>query len=136
VERVIGPLLAEALEAACVTFASKVEAADGTFMVRRLADHGVHQVEARRPAVITVTSDEANRPRLPKVKDIVNAKRKPVQVWTPADLPGLADGATDTGIEVREVAIPQRTARCELLPGEPADQAAALVQRLRALKLL
>ncbi|MBI4278797.1 MAG: electron transfer flavoprotein subunit beta/FixA family protein [Armatimonadetes bacterium] len=134
-ERVVAPVLAEALSAACVTFVSRVEAADGTLMVRRMADEGFHRVEVRLPAVLSVASDESNRPRLPKLKDILAAKRKPVHVWPVADMPA-APGDLAAGVEVREVVIPQRTTRCEFLEGESAEQAAALAQRLRDLKLL
>jgi electron transfer flavoprotein beta subunit len=134
VERVVPPLLAEGLGAACVTFASKVEVADGGLSVRRMADDGFHQLDVTLPAVVSIASDETNRPRLPKVKDIVAAKRKPVHVWSRADLPDAGDALPVA--EVREVAVPQQTSRCEFLPGEPAEQAAALVQRLRELKLL
>ncbi len=136
VERAVAPLLAEMLGAACVTFVSRVEAADGTLVARRMADDGFHQVEVRLPAVISVASDEANRPRLPKVKDIVGAKRKPVQTWPLAELSLEAAGQEASGVEVREVMVPQRTARCEFLSGDPAEQVAALAQRLRDLKLL
>jgi len=140
VERVVAPLLAEELGAACVTFVSQVEVRDGVAIARRQVEDGVHVVEARLPAVLSITSDESNKPRLPKVKDIITAKRKPTQVWSPADL-GAAEGgggaaAVAEGVEVREVAIPQRTARCEFLQGDPTEQAAQLAQRLRALKLL
>lgn len=135
VERVVAPLLAEALGASCVTFASRVEPADGGVLVRRMADDGVHHVAARLPAVVSVTSDEANKPRLPKVKDIVAAKRKPLTVVAAADLE--ADTAWRLPApEVREVAVPQRTGTCEMLGGEPAEQVEALVRRLRELKLL
>ncbi len=136
VERAVAPLLAEALAAACVTFVSRVDVADGALAVRRMADDGVHHLDVRAPAVLSVTSDDANRPRLPKVKDIVGAKRKPVQTWTAADL-SLGPGGPDaSGVEVREVVVPQRTARCEFLPGDPGEQVGALALRLRDLKLL
>jgi electron transfer flavoprotein beta subunit len=135
VERVVPPLLAEALGASCVTFASQVEVADGVVVARRMADDGVHRVAARLPAVVSVASDDANKPRLPKVKDIVAAKRKPVLVVTPADLE--TDAAWTLPVpEVRQVTIPQRTGKCEMLAGEPAQQVEALTQRLRELKLL
>ncbi len=134
VERVVGPLLAESLGAACVTFVGRIDAADGTLLVRRTADEGFHQVEVRLPAVLTITSDESNRPRLPKVKDIMGARRKPVATWTRADL-GEVPASGARPVDVRDVTVPERTARCEFLPGEPAEQAAALVQRLRERKL-
>jgi electron transfer flavoprotein beta subunit len=136
VERVVPPLLAEALGAACVTFVSKVEAANGGLSVRRMADDGFHLLEVRLPAVLSVSSDETNRPRLPKVKDIVSAKRKPVQVWASADLAAGSGDRRLPEVEVREVAVPERIARCEFLSGDPAAQVAALAQRLRDLKLL
>lgn len=135
VERAVAPFLAEALGAACVTFITRAEAHDGGLTVRRTSDEGFHLVEVRLPAVLSVTSDEAIRPRLPKVKDIMAAMRKPVLTWTRADLAVQApEGAQ--GVEVREVAIPQRTTKCEFLDGEPAEQAEALVARLRALKVV
>ena len=136
VERVLAPLLAEALDASCVTFVSRVEAGPAHVTVRRLADDGVHTVEARLPAVISVTSDEGNRPRLPKIRDIMQAGKKPVETVPAAELTDLPAALRETGVEVREVVVPQRTTTCEFLEGEPAEQAAALVQRLRALKVV
>ncbi|MDR7535351.1 MAG: electron transfer flavoprotein subunit beta/FixA family protein [Armatimonadota bacterium] len=133
VERVVPSLLAEELGAACVTFVARVAVEDGRVVAHRQADEGYHVVEARLPAVLSITSDEANRPRLPKVKDIVGAKRKPVQTW-PADSLGVP--TVDAGVDVRDVRIPEQTARCEFLEGEPAQQAEALALRLRELKLL
>ncbi len=135
-ERVVAPLLAEEMGAACVTFATRVEPSGGGLKVRRLADDGFHVIEAGTPAVISITSDETNRPRLPKVKDIVAAKRKPVHAWAPADLGSVEATPTGEGVTVRDVAVPQRTTQCEFLAGEPSEQAAALVAKLRALKLL
>ncbi|MDQ7849298.1 MAG: electron transfer flavoprotein subunit beta/FixA family protein [Armatimonadota bacterium] len=136
VERVVGPLLAEALQAACVTFVSRIEQVNGTLLVRRLADEGFHLVEVRPPAVLAVTSDESNRPRLPKVKDIMTARRKPVHTWPVEEVASQAGMEGPLEVEVREVTLPERTARCEFLSGDPGEQAAALAQRLRELKLL
>jgi len=133
VERAVAPFLAEALETACVTFVTRAEVRDGGITVRRTSEEGFHVVEVRLPAVLSVTSDESLRPRLPKVKDIMGAMRKPVQTWPRAEL-GAPAGAM--GVEVREVAVPQRTTKCEFFEGEPAQQAEALVSRLRALKVI
>jgi hypothetical protein len=59
-----------------------------------------------------------------------------VQTWSVADLPFEPGRAAGSGVEVRAVVVPQRTAKCELLPGDPPEQVAALGQRLRDLKLL
>ena len=136
VERVIAPLVAEAAGASCVTFVSRVEAGDGSVTARRLADDGVHTVEARLPAVVSITSDERNRPRLPKIRDIMQAGKKPVETIPVAELSDLPGALTDPGVEVREVLIPRRTTRCEFLEGEPAEQVEALIQRLHAMKVI
>ncbi|MDR7417513.1 MAG: electron transfer flavoprotein subunit beta/FixA family protein [Armatimonadota bacterium] len=136
VERVVPPLVAEALGASCVTFVSTAEFSGNGLVVRRLADDGFHVVDVRLPAVLSIASDDANRPRLPKVKDIVAAKRKPVHVWAMADVPVTSGDRRVRAPEVQGVTIPERTAKCELLSGDPAEQVATLVQRLRALKLL
>jgi electron transfer flavoprotein beta subunit len=136
VERVVPPLLAEALGASCVTFVSRVEPVASGLVARRMADDGFHAVDVRLPAVLSVASDEGNRPRLPKVKDIVAAKRKPVHVWAPVDLPVTPADRRLQATEVRSVTIPERTAKCEFLPGDPAAQVAMLAERLRDLKLL
>jgi electron transfer flavoprotein beta subunit len=135
VERAVAPWLAEALGATCVTFVTRIDPAPGgaTVTARRLADDGVHTVEVRLPAVISITSDDGNRPRLPKVKDIMSAKRKPVRTLAASDLEAAA---VDVGLEVLDVTVPTRTAKCEFLPGEPAEQVAALTERLRDLKVL
>ncbi len=136
VERVVAPLLAEDLGVACVTFVSRIESRDGAPVVRRMVEDGHHLVEVRLPAVLSITSDESNRPRLPKVKDIMAAKRKPVQTWAPADLVLTATSDPASGVEVRQVVVPERTSRCEFLTGEPPELVEALVQRLRDQKLL
>jgi electron transfer flavoprotein beta subunit len=135
VERAVAPWLAEALGATCVTFVTRIEPAPGgaTVTARRLADDGVHIVEARLPSVISIASDDANRPRLPKVKDIMAAKRKPVHTLSISD---LGAPTVDAGLDIVDVTVPQRTAKCEFLPGAAAEQVAALTQRLRDLKLL
>jgi len=135
VERAMAPFLAEALGAACVTFISRAESRDGALSVRRTSEEGFQTVDVRLPAVLSVTSDEAIRPRLPKVKDIMAAMRKPVANWTRADL-GAEDAGGAKGVEVKDVSIPERTTKVEFLEGEPAEQAEALVARLRALKIL
>lgn len=135
VERAVAPLLAEALGTACVTFVTRAEADGGALTVRRASEEGFHLLEVRPPAVLAVTSDEAIRPRLPKVKGIMAAMRKPVQTWARTDIAADA-GQGVPGVEVREVRVPERTTTCEFLEGEPAEQAEALVSRLRTLKLV
>ena len=52
---------------------------------KRQAEHGYDLIEAPLPAVVSV-SDAINTPRLPSIKAIMGAKRKPLETLSAADL--------------------------------------------------
>lgn len=135
--RAVGPLLAEELGVPCVAYASRVEMAGSGVQVRKVVEDGYELIEAPLPLLVTITSDESNVPRFPKLKDIMAAGRKPIPTWTAADL-GLAAPEGDTGrVAVADLSIPVRETRCEILDGEsPEEKVDRLVSRLRDLKLL
>jgi hypothetical protein len=62
-----------------------------------------------------------------------------VPTWTAADL-GVEPsrvGAAAARLRLRDMQIPHRESRCELVEGEsPPEQGARLAERLRALKLI
>ena len=67
------------------TFASKVQLADGKAMVVREIDGGMETVEMALPAVISVDL-RLNEPRYATLPNIMKAKKKPLDVITPAAL--------------------------------------------------
>jgi electron transfer flavoprotein beta subunit len=135
--RAVGPLLAEELGIPCVAYASRVEMAGGGVQARKLVEDGYALIEAPLPLLVTITSDESNVPRFPKLKDIMAAGRKPIPTWTAADL-GLAEPKRNgSRVTVADLSIPVRETRCEILDGEsPEEKVDRLVSRLRDLKLL
>jgi electron transfer flavoprotein beta subunit len=66
-----GPLLAEELTVPCVCFADRLESAAGKLRIRRQTDSGWEMLEVDPPLVVTVTNDEHNVPRIPKVRDVM-----------------------------------------------------------------
>ncbi|MGB7449103.1 MAG: electron transfer flavoprotein subunit beta/FixA family protein [Ornithinimicrobium sp.] len=82
---VVPAMMAERLELPQVTFASELTVQDGTVTIRRDGDVASETIQASLPAVVSVT-DQINEPRYPSFKGIMAAKKKPVQVWTLADL--------------------------------------------------
>jgi electron transfer flavoprotein beta subunit len=68
-----------------VTFAKKIETADGKVKVQRQTEAGYDEVEAPLPAVVSVTAGVVE-PRYPSFKGIMAAKSKPVDTLTVADL--------------------------------------------------
>ncbi|WP_302140587.1 electron transfer flavoprotein subunit beta/FixA family protein [Halomonas alkalicola] len=67
------------------TFASEVKVEGEKLQVTREVDGGLQTVELSLPAIVT-TDLRLNEPRYAKLPDIMKAKKKPLDVKTPADL--------------------------------------------------
>lgn len=79
---------------------------DGALGLERSVDDGVEVLNVVLPAVISVTGD-INKPRIPTMKDILGAGKKPATVWS------LEDIATQAacGAETLSVLAPAETER-------------------------
>jgi electron transfer flavoprotein beta subunit len=88
---VMPQMLAEFLGLPALTFARKVRVDGKKVVIERQTTAGYDLVEADLPALVSVTSG-AVEPRYPTFKGIMQAKQKPVDQPTAADL-GLAAGA-------------------------------------------
>lgn len=115
-----GGLLAEELGLPCVSFVDTIETTGGVLRLKRQTDSGWEVFEAAPPVVITVTNDEHNVPRIPKVRDVMMSYRQPLTKFTLSDL-GLAVGANDY-YEVAELSIPQKETRCDFVSGDTLDE--------------
>ena len=84
----VGPMLSELLELPCVTDASKLEVdpAAKKAVVHKEIEGGEETVEVPIPAIITCQKGLAE-PRLPSLKGIMMAKRKPLKETQPAEEP-------------------------------------------------
>ena len=83
-----------------ITFAKKIEIADGKAKVERQTEAGYDEVEAPLPAVVSVTAGVVE-PRYPSFKGIMAAKSKPVDTLTVGDL-GL-DGQVGAAAARQEI---------------------------------
>ena len=81
----VGQMLAALQGWPQVTFASRVDVADGKVKVTREIDGGLETLEASLPAVITADL-RLNEPRYAKLPDVMKAKKKPLDTTTPAEL--------------------------------------------------
>jgi electron transfer flavoprotein beta subunit len=130
-----GVMLAEFLGFSHATVAIGVDAdpAAKLFRVKRELEGGINEtVELPSPAVLTVQFG-INQPRYASLKGIMAAKKKELKVWSAADLE-LSDsevGRTGAMYDVKEVLIPERKSRVEILTGSPDEAAAKLVEKLR-----
>ena len=92
---VVPALLAERLGVPQMTLLSEVSVEGGTVKGRRDGDAASEQLEARLPAVVSVT-DQSGEARYPSFKGIMAAKKKPVASW---DLSDLEIDAEEVGLQ-------------------------------------
>lgn len=128
-----GPLLAELLGLPFIGFIDSIEVTDGKLKLKRQTDNGFDLVEAATPVVLSITNDEHNVPRIPKVRDIMMAGRTPIQKFTLDELD--VDAATiRAGGEyyaVTDLSIPVKDVQCEFITGDTLEQKVEqLAQRL------
>lgn len=123
-----GPLVAEVLSVPCVSFVDRIESVGGKLKLKRQTESGYEILEAQPPVVLTITNDEHNVPRIPKVRDVMTAHRQPITTWSAADL-GVDESSR--WFEVEELSIPQKESHCEFVPGDTLEQKVdALARRL------
>ncbi|BBJ39239.1 electron transfer flavoprotein subunit beta [Streptomyces antimycoticus] len=104
---VLPAMLAERLGVPQVSLLSAVSVEDGTVKGRRDGDTATELLEARLPAVVSVT-DQSGEARYPSFKGIMAAKKKPVTSW---DLEDLEIEADEVGLEGAWTAVDGATER-------------------------
>lgn len=133
----IGPMLAGLLDVPHATGVMKLERADGALTVERELEGGALEVvELKQPCVLTVQTG-INQVRYASLKGIMQAKRKPLDVKTVADL-GLAGqvGAGAVKVEIEKIAPPPKGEGAEIIEGSTEEVAAKLVAKIKELGLL
>ena len=130
----VGPALAALLDAACVTVAKSITLVEGGMMrITRVLPDGEEEVEARLPAVVTV-SNELGEPRFPKASDQIAARSKQPVALT----------AAETGLQLppprvrrSAIALNQVKDSCEIVQGaDVQSQAETLALKLQEAGLL
>lgn len=88
--------MAHNLDMPLLSFARKMNVSGSTVQIERQTETGYQRVEAQLPAVVTVTGS-INTPRYPALKGIMQAKKKPVDQLTAADLGFSPDQVGEKG---------------------------------------
>lgn len=116
-----GQMLAALLEWPQATFASKIELSYDKAVVTREIDGGLETLEIALPAVITVDL-RLNEPRFATLPKIMQAKKKPIDILTPAEL------SVDVTPKVKTIKVTEPATRSG---GEILPDVATLVDKLR-----
>ena len=129
---VVPAMLAERLNAAQLTFASKVTVDPaGTVSITRVTEAGVDEISAAFPCVISVV-EKINEPRYPSFKGIMAAKKKIIEQ---KDLAAVGVSATSAWSQVND-ATPRPPRAAGLKVTDEGSGGSALVNFLAEKKLI
>ncbi|MGV8073488.1 MAG: electron transfer flavoprotein beta subunit/FixA family protein [Syntrophobacteraceae bacterium] len=122
---VVPGVLAGLLGCTFIPQATKAVEESGAWTVTQLTDSGSADLQFKGKGVLSVTSVPENVPRIPAVRDIFGAKKKPVDKVAEVQ-------AAPLGIDEVSVEIPVMESVCEFIPAEDfAEAAKVLIQKLR-----
>lgn len=123
----VGLLVGELLQLPVINAVSAIQRQGNTLVIERTLEDDVEVIELSVPAVLCVTSD-INVPRIPSMKAILGAAKKPVQVWSAADIGFNAEAAWSE----QQVAAPKQRERQRIvIEGDGEEQIAAFAENLR-----
>jgi electron transfer flavoprotein beta subunit len=104
---------------------SHIEREDGQWKVDQITENGIRKLAVTGAAVLSITSVPANIPRIPAVREIFAAKKKPVEKLT-------ATSSERMDVTEISVEIPKMESVCEFLPVDDLSLTAkTLLTRLK-----
>ncbi|SHN88285.1 electron transfer flavoprotein [Desulfitobacterium chlororespirans] len=124
----VGAQLGELLDVAVITAVSKITLSGDKIIVERTLESEIEVLEVSLPAVISVTTD-INLPRIPQMKSILAASKKPVTEWSLADI-GMTGAARRTEI-VSTLAPEQVDRKKSILEGDSEEIVEKLFDSIR-----
>ena len=116
----VGNILGGLLGWPTVNCVSAAAVEDGVLKLERSIDACTEILEVELPAVISVTAD-INTPRIPTMRDILGAGKKPATVWSVADVALESVAASET----LELAAPKQAERRNMVVALSDEEAIA-----------
>jgi electron transfer flavoprotein beta subunit len=124
---VVPGVLAERLDWALITLASAIQSDGASVQVARVTPAGIEEVEARLPAVVSV-SNEIGVPRSPTSRSMLETRRRRPILRNAAD---LLPESPRNGAELVSVTVPTVQGQCEFIEGDSVPTLVeALLQKL------
>ncbi len=133
----VGPQLAELLGVPDFVQVVALEVRNDVVRARCDTEEGETVYEADLPVVATFSRD-ANAPRLPTMRGIMQAAHLGIEQWSAADLGLAADtvGLKGSPTQMQNVFTPPSSRKGDILQGTPNEVAGRLIERLRAQRLI
>ncbi len=124
----VGIQLGELLKVPVINAVSQITPQDGRLIIERTLEDEVEVLEVTLPAVLAVTAD-INITRLPGMKEILAAGKKPVVEW---DLDKIGMGEAWPRVEAISTLAPEQMARKKIIiEGDSEQQIAELAEYIR-----
>jgi electron transfer flavoprotein beta subunit len=133
----VPPMLAELVDMPSATGVLATESSDTAIKVERELEGGAMEVvELPKPCLLAIQTG-ANQVRYASLKGIMQAKKKPVDVKTAADL-GVADqvGAAAAKATIDKVYVPPKSDTAQILEGGTDEIVTQLLGKIKELGLL
>ena len=133
----VPPMLAELLGVPSATGVVATTNTDAGMTVERELEGGAYEVvELPKPCLAAIQTG-ANQVRYASLKGIMQAKKKPVDVKTAADL-GVADavGAGAAKVKINKIYVPAKGDSAEILEGSTDEIVSKLMGKIKELGLL
>jgi len=117
---VVPGILAGMLGYTFVPQVTRIELIDDSWKAIQVTEKGIRELKSAGKAVFSITDDPNNVPRIPPVKRILAAKKKPVEKLQEIKREPME-------VEELSVEIPKIEIKCEFLPVEDMKEAARLL---------
>lgn len=114
----VAPMLAELLDIPCISYASKLEMEGDTAVVSREIEGGTEVAEVSTPCVISAAKGLAEQ-RIPNMRGIMMAKRKPLEVVPPIE--------ADEPVRIAAYALPPEKGAVKMIDPDQIDQLVTLL---------
>ncbi|MHA1931622.1 MAG: electron transfer flavoprotein subunit beta/FixA family protein [Promethearchaeota archaeon] len=135
----VGPELAAILNIPQITYAESVENVDnGKIKVKAQTDEGYKIVESELPLVITGIPPSSFQPRIPPLPKILNARKKPFDVWGTEDIEGdkTKYGSVGSLIKIIKLYKPPKRDEGIVITDEPKTAVDKLMELLSKDKVI
>ena len=124
----VGSLVGSLLGLPVLNAVSGIEAKGDILVVERTLENEVEVLEVMPPAIISVTSD-AVLPRIPQLKDILAAGKKPVVTWSLDEVTAIPASP----VETVSIKVPESVERKSVIyEGATDESIGELVSNIRA----
>ncbi|MEQ8201073.1 MAG: putative electron transfer flavoprotein FixA [Syntrophomonadaceae bacterium] len=123
----VGPLLGQLLRFTNLNAVSRITPRGDKLEVERTLENEIEVLEVTLPAVLSVTSD-INKARIPGLKEILAAGKKPVTMWGGGDLELVKSGSIEV---ISTLAPPQAERKQIVFEGDSEENITQLAETLR-----